>query len=189
MKIGVYVGSFDPVHNGHLEIINEILKEVLVDELLVVATSDYWNKHINLSLEQRVELLEIFKSDKIRILTDNIKGELRQYTYQLLKAIQEEYLKEEDTIYLVLGADNIVKFDEWKEYQYLLDNYPFILVNRNNIDIDGYMRKYGKEDYMILKLAPMDISSTYIRENIADYDKIKDMIDIRVYEKIRGFGF
>ncbi len=187
MRVAAYVGSFDPVHKGHIEIVNQIIREDKADMVFVIATSDYWNKHINLSLKQRMALLKIFASDRIKVLSDRVRNKPRQYTYELLDAIKKEYLDEDDELMLVMGADNIVKFDEWKNYQTLLDKYPFILIRRNGIDIAEYMKRYGKKDYHILNLEPMDISSTYIRENLDDFEKIKDMIDERVYKRLMKY--
>lgn len=65
MKIGIYNGSFDPIHNGHVKIIKAILKENIVDKIFIIPTDDYWQKKINLSLADRAYLIELALKNKI----------------------------------------------------------------------------------------------------------------------------
>ena len=88
----------------------------------------------------------------------------------------------DDTLSLIIGADMVVTFERWKRYQELL-NYDFIILKRDGIDTDSYMEKLGKKNYVIVSdLNEIEISSTYIRKHIDDYDLLKDQIDKRVYK-------
>ena len=179
MRIGIYCGSFNPVHKGHIRIVNECLDQSLVDVVFIVPTGSYWDKNNLMDINKRVSLLRYYEDRRIRIADQYSEF---PYTYQIFEKLEEDYSYDEKV--LILGADNIEKFDEWREYRYLL-KYDFIIIRRDDLD-DGYigkrMKELGKENYQILDIPNIDISSTFIRENLDDYDKIKDLIDPHVYQ-------
>ena len=104
MKVGVYVGSFNPVHKGHIKIVRHLLKYFL-DKVIVVATQNYWDKKNLINLNDRINMLKKYESDKIIIDTDCNNYE---YTYMVMSKLKEEY----DDLYLIIGADNIIAFNE-----------------------------------------------------------------------------
>ena len=179
MRIGIYCGSFNPVHKGHIRIVNECLDQSLVDVVFIVPTGSYWDKNNLMDINKRVSLLRYYEDRRIRIADQYSEF---PYTYQIFEKLEEDYPYDEKV--LILGADNIEKFDEWREYRYLL-KYDFIIIRRDDLD-DGYigkrMKELEKENYQILDIPNIDISSTFIRENLDDYDKIKDLIDPHVYQ-------
>lgn len=179
MRIGVYPGSFDPVHKGHIHIVRYLLKKGIVDQVLIVPTGNYWEKQDLTPVEDRIAMLEIFANEKIVI--EREANEL-PYTYQLMRELKKRY--PQDELFLILGADNLLRFDQWREYEELL-KFPFLLIKRNGIDVKKEMQRLGKTDYRLLPLKEMDISSTYIREHFHDYDAVRNMIDIRVYRYLK----
>ena len=70
MKIGVYVGSFNPVHKGHIKIANYIVDNNLVDKLLIIPTQNYWGKTNIISLQDRVNMLKKYETSRIIIDSD-----------------------------------------------------------------------------------------------------------------------
>ena len=180
--IGVYVGSFNPPHKGHIKITNYLLNKVL-DKIIIIPTGNYWNKNNLISLNDRINMLKYYENEKIIIDTENNNYE---YTYLILENISKTYKKED--LNLILGADNIINFDKWKNYQELLD-YNLIIINRDNIDIDYYLKKLKKIDkYIILNDLPqIEISSTMIRNYIKEnnYESLKTLIDENVLQYIK----
>ena len=177
MKLGVMVGSFNPVHKGHIKIINYLLDNVL-DKVLVIPTGNYWNKNNLIDIDNRIDMLKMYENDKV-IIDDkynNIK-----YTYEIMRKLKDEY--KDDILYLIVGADNIVDFDKWMEYKELL-TYNFAIINRGDIDIRDYLNRLNKKDgYVIIDDLDIDISSTYVRECFKnkDYKDIDKYIDDNVY--------
>ena len=186
MKRGIYCGSFNPVHSGHIKIARECLRQKLVDEVLIIATGNYWNKQDLLPLNERIKMLEMVKEEGIEI--DHRYNDL-PYTYMIFDQLEKDYPDDEEV--LIIGADNIPQFHRWKECQKLLE-HEFIIIKRKGTDvkeIEDIMDGFHKENYVIADIEEIDISSTYIRENLDDYEKIKDMIDPKVYEhmvKLKG---
>ena len=87
MKIGIYPGSFDPIHLGHIQIVNKILKEKIVDKVLIVPTNDYWSKNILVNLKDRIKMIQLFETENISVET---KDNNTQATYDLIKQKEKE---------------------------------------------------------------------------------------------------
>jgi len=180
MRIGIYPGSFNPVHKGHIKIVRHLLRKHYVDKVLIVATGNYWQKQDLLPVKDRIRMLKYFKNENIVI--EEEYNEL-PFTYQLMRKLKKRY--PDDTLSLIIGADMVVTFDRWKRFQELL-KYDFIILKRDGIDVCSYMEKLGKKNYAAVSdLDEIEVSSTYIRNHIDDYDLLKDQIDHRVYKYYR----
>ncbi len=173
MNLGVYIGSFNPPHKGHIYVVRYLLDNNVVDKVLIVPTGNYWDKKDLVPLEHRINMLKLYENDRVLIDTENNDC---PYTYLLMRRLKEQYDK--DSLYLIIGADNIINFDKWKEYQELLE-YNIIIMNRDDINIEEYLKKYPQGHFIVMKDFKIDISSTELRENTdSEYldDKVKDYI-------------
>lgn len=183
MKIGIYSGSFAPVHKGHIKIVREIIKSKLVDKVLIVPTKEYWDKKIKYSLKDRINMLKLYETKHIEVETklNNTNG-----TYELFSKYQKKHPTNQ--LYLILGADNLEKFEEWINYIKLLE-YPFIIVKRDkqgNQYIKQRMKELNKKNYTILNIPNIDISSSYIRDNFDKPDLLRNKLDPRIYKYIKN---
>ena len=84
MKIGVYMGSFNPVHKGHIKIINRLLDNVL-DKVIVVPTLGYWDKNNLIDIDDRISMLKLYEND--RVIIDDRNNDIK-YTYQLMRKLK-----------------------------------------------------------------------------------------------------
>ena len=160
MKIGIFIGSFNPPHLGHLDIIKYLLNKKYVDKILIVPTKNYWNKTNLIDINKRIAMLKFYENDNIKVDTSNNNY---QYTYQLMRKLKKEYSHEE--LYLIIGADNIINFKKWKNYEELL-TYNIIIMTRNNIDILKYTSHLTGKFTVVNDYNFTDISSTKIRNNV-----------------------
>ena len=175
MKLGIYIGSFNPPHIGHIDITNYLLHNKIVDKILIVPTLNYWNKNNLIDIKHRINMLKLIENDKIKIDTKNNKY---IYTYELMRKLKEEYKKYE--LYLIIGADNIIEFNKWKNYEELL-NYKIIIMNRDNIDIYKYIKKYNTNNFIVINdYKSIKISSTEIRNNLN-----KEFLDKKILKYIK----
>ena len=182
MKIGVFVGSFNPVHIGHIKIANYVANKY-VDKVIIVPTGNYWNKQNLIDINYRINMLKLYQDEKIIIDEENNNV---QYTYKVLENINKKYVGAE--LYLIIGADNIVNFNKWKRYKQLL-KYNMIIVNRDNVNIKYYLNKLNKKDKYIItqNLPEINISSTDIRENLnINTENIISKIDYNVLKYIKN---
>ena len=171
MKLGIYMGSFNPPHKGHINVINYLLDNNYVDKVIVVPTLNYWDKQDLVDIKHRINMLKFFESDQV-IIDD--KHNKYIYTYELVKELEKDYPNMELSI--IIGADNIINFDKWKNYQKLL-KYNIIVMNRNDIDIEKMTKKYFGNFTIIKNYKPIDVSSTAIRNNLSSKYLDKKVID------------
>lgn len=177
MKIGVYVGSFNPPHKGHIKIAKTLVEKNIVDKVLIIPTNNYWNKTNLIDLNHRLNMLNLFQNEKI--IVNNTLNDL-EYTYQIIRELK----KDGNEYSLILGADNIINFNKWKNYEELL-NLELLIINRDNINVKEHLDKLNKNDkYKIINIENIDISSTYIRENMNNKD-ILNIIDKKVLDYIK----
>ena len=157
-KVAVFGGSFDPPHIGHETIVNQAIKILDIDKIIIVPTflNPFKNKS-HLNSKKRLSLIkEIFKNNSKVIICDFEVNEKRQVpTIQTIEHLQEKYSLEK--IYLIIGADNLEKLHLWNSFEKLEQEVEFVVATRDNIKIDS--------KYKILDVK-CDISSTKIRENL-----------------------
>ncbi len=158
MKIAIFGGSFDPPHIGHEEIIKKSLQKLDIDVLFVVPTylnpfkNDFFAPP-NLRYKWVKKLLLPYK--KAKIIDYELKQSKPTPTIQTVDYIKNLYQPEK--IYLIIGADNLTKLDQWHEYERLKDSVEFIIVTRDGIEIP--------KNLQILKVNA-NISSTILRDKI-----------------------
>ena len=174
MKLGVYVGSFNPVHLGHIKVVNYLLNKKLVDKVLILPTPNYWHKQDLVELKHRLAMLKFFEDNNI-IIDD--KNCIYQYTYELLNHLNEDYPTDE--LYLVIGADNLKDLKRWKNAEEVL-KHKIIVLPRGDIDINLELKEYNKDNFVVAKdFDYLDVSSTEVRNGNTDN------MDVRVLKYIK----
>ena len=168
MRIGLYVGSFNPVHNGHIKVINYLLDKNLVDKVLVLPTPNYWEKQDIVDVKHRVAMLKFFENEKIVI--DDMHA-VYPYTYEVIDSIKKDY---DDELYLVIGSDNLENLYLWKNIDKILEN-KIIVLKRGNDDIDKLLEKYPKNKFIVCNdFEYLNVSSINIRNGI--YENIDERV-------------
>ena len=164
MKLGIFVGSFNPVHEGHIKVANYLLDNNYVDKVLMLATPNYWDKQDLVELKHRVNMLKFYETQNL--IVDDIHNK-EPYTYQVLRLLKKDYPNDE--LYLIIGADNLKDLYKWKNINEILVN-KVIVVNRDNQTIN--LDKYPKEQFITIPSFPnISISSTEIRNGNTKYLK------------------
>lgn len=179
MKVGIYIGSFNPPHKGHIKIINYLLNNKYVDKILVIPTGNYWHKQNLVSIKDRINMLKYYENDKVIIDTSYNKY---KYTYQILRELVKPYNKKD--LYLILGADNIIEFDKWDNFNELL-TYNILIMNRDGIDVKKYIKNYPSNKITIIDgFKCINISSTKLREDIKYGKDVSKYIDRHIMDYI-----
>lgn len=188
MKIGIFGGSFNPPHKMHLNIVEELLNEKILDKVIIVPTGLHYSYKNNLaSNEHRYNMLKLMTkhNDKIEISDFEFKDE-EIHSYDTLEYYKNIY--KNDTIYFVCGLDNISYVDKWYKGEYLLNNYKFLVITRDTNNLDEILLKYEKykDNIIITNIKSNNISSSYIRDELKEKNyNLNDYLDQKVIDYIK----
>lgn len=185
MNIGLFLGSFNPIHNGHLGLAQYILTQPEVDEVWFVVSPNNPLKDKSTLLDEklRLSLTELAVADIAGLRACDIELTLPKpsYTVNTLRALSELYPQHRFT--LIIGSDNMAIFDRWKDYRYILDNYPIVVYPRQGDDISKLSGKYP--EMKVLAGAPMfNISSTRIRLLYKNGESYRQLVPKTVYSAL-----
>lgn len=192
MKIGLYFGSFNPIHIGHLIIANYMVEFTDLDQVWLVVTphNPHKNKASLLDDYQRLHLVHLATEDYPKLKPSDVEFKLTQpnYTINTLVHLQEKYPTNEFS--LIMGEDNLNSFHKWKNYEVILQNheiYVYPRVNQNKENIDKALLNNPKIHTVNAPI--VEISSTFIRESIKNQKDITPMLPSKVAEYIDKSGF
>ena len=185
MKIGLYFGSFNPVHVGHLIIANHVAEHSGLDQVWMVVTPHNPHKEKNTLLDdyQRLQLVHLATEDYTKIKPSDIEFKLPQpnYTVNTLAHLQDKFPKNQFS--LIMGEDNLKSLHKWKNYEIILQNhdiyvYPRISSHIENSDFNDHPNIH------IIDAPIVEISSTFIRKNIKDGKNIMPLLPSKVWDYI-----
>ena len=187
MKIGLYFGSFNPIHVGHLIIANFMATNTDLNQvwLIVSPHNPLKNKATLADNYVRLHLCNLAIANNNYLLSSDIEFNLPtpSYTVDTLAYLKEKYPK--NKFVLIMGGDNLESLHKWKNYKYLLANYQIYVYNRPNSDVSAYL------DNPVVKFydAPLiDTSSTYIRKAIQQGQSIRYLVSDEVIEELEKSG-
>ncbi|MDY8137157.1 nicotinate (nicotinamide) nucleotide adenylyltransferase [Aquimarina sp. 2201CG5-10] len=189
-KIGLYFGTFNPIHIGHLTIANHMAEFSDLDEIWMVVTphNPFKKKTSLLDNHHRYEMVYRATEGYPKLKPSDIEFKLPQpnYTVYTLAHLQEKY---PDYMFnLIMGEDNLNSFHKWKNYEVILENHHIYVYPRI---AEGKVENQFKEHPKIHRVnAPiMEISSTFIRKSIAENKNIKPLLPIEAWEYIDKMNF
>lgn len=185
-SIGLFFGSFNPIHLGHTQLAEYIFEYSGVDEIWYIVSprnplkeqSELIDEHL------RLRMIEMATEDKDYLKVSDIEFDMSKpsYTINTLHALSEKY--PEDNFILLIGSDNMQIFDKWKDYQTILDEYSILVYPRKDFDYEPFEEIYP--DMQILEEAPFfEISSTEIRELIKNNQDASQWLHPDVYQFIK----
>ncbi|HLF33029.1 MAG TPA: nicotinate (nicotinamide) nucleotide adenylyltransferase [Cyclobacteriaceae bacterium] len=185
MKTGLFFGSFNPIHVGHLIIANSIFDEVDLREIWFIVSPQNPHKRDSKSLAHefdRMDMVEIAISDDTRFRAMDIEFHLPKpnFTIDTLAYLTDKHPKHE--FFLIIGEDNLLSFPHWKNYQVILDNYPLLVYPRTITE----RSKLISHHHVTMVDAPLlDISASYIRKCIKEGRSLKYLVPDKVIQFIR----
>ena len=186
-RIGIFGGTFNPVHKGHVAVALDFIKEISLDILYVIPNNIPPMKESHgVSGEDRLRMLKIaFEGIEGTIVSDiELKREGMSYTCDTVKAIKAFHPTDE--LFLLTGDDWIDRFFQWKNYEYILENASLVVAHREKSDITDSvdsLRKSSPNQVLILENDKIEVSSTDFRSSL-DANLLPD----GVYEYIKERG-
>lgn len=181
MKIGLFFGSFNPVHIGHLIIANYMATQTDLERVwLVVSPHNPLKPKKTLANDyDRLHLVRLGIGDNPLIEASNVEFGLPKpsYTVDTLAYLREKYPAH--TFALIMGGDNLATLHQWKNYPYLLENYDIYVYKRPAVDL-GELANHPR---IRLCDAPLlDLSATYIRECLRTGKSVRYLVPEAVYQ-------
>ena len=182
MKIGLYFGSFNPVHIAHLIIANHILNETKIEKIwFIVSPQNPFKTDSDLLNEyQRLQLVQLATENDTRIESPAIEFNLPKpsYTADTLNYLAEKYPDHEFCI--LMGSDSFQNLDKWKNYEAIIKNYPVYVYIREGFPIENNIGA----DLHIVDAPRLQLSATLLRKYIREGKSIRYMVPDKVLEEI-----
>lgn len=187
MRIGLYFGSFNPIHIGHLIIANHLLNETPLEKVWFILSpqNPFKINHSLLNEYDRLHLLQTATADDPRIKVSDIEFSLPKpsYTSVTLAHLSERYPEHEFSI--IMGSDSFQNLHKWKNYEAIIDNYSIYVYKRPEFPVENSIgAKLVELDAPLLQ-----ISATNIREMIRDGKSIRYMVPENVIAEIEKGGY
>ncbi|MBO4876513.1 MAG: nicotinate (nicotinamide) nucleotide adenylyltransferase [Ruminococcus sp.] len=195
MRIGIYGGSFNPVHNGHIHLAGTAIEELGLDRLYLIPSriSPHRSTAEYVAPEDRLEMLRLAcKGSRYRKILRVSDYELRSdrvsYTIYTVEEFRRRFPKEE--LVLLIGSDMLLSFDKWHRYEDILHEVTLAAFSREEGDLEELRKKaeelgkYGK--VLISRAEPVVVSSTEIRKKIAKNENYSCYLDKNVVQYIRS---
>ena len=182
MHIGLYFGSFNPIHIGHLIVASHIVENADIDKIWFVVSphNPLKEAHSLLNEYDRLHLVELAIKDNSKFRASNVEFHLPKpsYTIDTLTYLKEKFPLEQFSV--IMGSDSFQNIHRWKNYEQLLANHSVIVYNRPGFDIaETHGARLTKVQAPLL-----EISSTYIRKQIKDNKSIRYIVPDAVWKYI-----
>lgn len=190
MKVGLYFGTFNPIHVGHLIIANHMVEFSDLDEVWFVVTpqSPHKKKQSLLDNHHRYELVYIAVEDYPKLRPSDIEFKLSQpnYTVHTLAHIAEKYPNKE--FCLIMGEDNLKTFHKWKNYETIIEHHDIYVYPRIG---GGKVKNQFRDHPKVHRVdAPViQISATHIRDSIKEGKSVRSLMPKEVWKYVDEMNF
>lgn len=190
MKIGLFFGTFNPIHVGHLILANHLAEHSKLEEIWLVVTpkSPFKVKQTILDNYQRLEMVYLATKHYDHLKPCDIEFNLLQpnYTINTLTYLKEKYPKHQFS--LIMGEDNLKSFHKWKNYELILENhqvycYPRLSEGKIETQFDDHPNIHH------IKAPIIELSSTFIRQNLKKGKNVRPMLPDAVWQYIDQMNF
>ena len=183
LKIGVFGGTFDPIHIGHIDLIKNIKEEFNLDKVYVIPAGNPYQKSKVTDFDTRFEMTKIAtKSMPYVEVLDIEKNDKNSYTYNTISKLKQI---EDNNYFLICGSDCIFNIESFYNYEKLLKEFSFIVIPRNEErqNINNKINSLVYKDIFISNYIGENISSSMIRN---DFNKYQNYLDKNVLDFIKN---
>ena len=199
--IGIFGGTFDPIHNGHVSVIENFQDLIGFDELIVLPNGNPPHKEKSTHGKDKFEMVKLALDNFQDLKIDNreINEVTPSYAYLTSQELQKE--NPEATLVWIMGTDSFMKIDSWYCYEEFINSTNFLILQRPECEIeeksvaDDLLKsrkvssfeevRNNKGKIFLLKIKPIKITSTYIREMISRDEDVTSLLNPAVYEYIK----
>ncbi len=187
MKIGLYFGSFNPVHTAHLIIANHILNETDIEKIWFVVSpqSPFKTDKSLLNAYHRLHLVRLATENDTRIKASDIEFNLPQpsYTVNTLTYLAEKFPEHEFCI--IMGSDSFQNLPVWKNAEMIIKGYSIYVYRRPGFEVINTINARMQ----VVEAPLLQLSATYIRKCISEGKSVRYMVPESVFEEIEKGGY
>jgi len=188
MRIGLYFGSFNPVHIGHLIIANHIRQQAGLNQVwLVVSPQNPLKPSATLLNEfHRLALVQLAIDDEPGLKASDIEFRLPRpsYTADTLAYLQDKYPQHEFSV--IMGSDSFQNLSKWKNPEYILKHHTIYVYRRPGVEIANLPKEANVQ---VLNAPLLEISATHIRNNVKSGKSIRFLVPDKVKDEIEKNGY
>ncbi len=191
MKIGLFGGTFDPIHIGHMILMENVINNLDLDKIYVLPNSNpphkLENKKTALNLRLKMVNEAIKDNPKLEINDYDYRDNEIHYTFETINYFKKSYPNDE--FFFIMGEDSFLDIEKWKNYKEILKENLIIFKRYSNKNFSliskiNQVRKYNKNIYLIDNMA-LDISSTLIRNLVKENKSIRYLVNDEVINIIK----
>lgn len=188
MHIGLFFGSFNPIHVGHMVLANYMASFTDLEQVWFVVSphNPLKEKSSLLNQNQRLHMVNLAVDDSNTLKSSNIEFGLSQpsYTINTLAHLKEKYPQHRFS--LIMGGDNLESFTKWKNYEEILKNHKIYVYPRPNTHLEEFK---NHQNVVITEAPLMEVSSTMIRQAIKDKKDVSFFVPRAVWQYIEEMHF
>ncbi len=190
MEIALFFGSFNPVHNGHTMIANYICEFTEIQQVWFILSpqNPFKINHFLLDEKHRINMLKLATGSykKFKISTIELHLPKPSYTYRTLGILKHTFPKYNFS--LIIGGDNLPKFNQWKNFSWINNNFKTLVYPRPNYEkafLENFIRQNNLKNIIILNTPLLDISSTFIRNSLKQNKDVRFFLNPKVWNYIK----
>lgn len=191
MRRAIYGGSFNPIHNDHVKLALTFAEQFELDKVTLIPTrvTPLKDNTFIVDPKHRLQMCQLAVEDypQLEVSDIEIRREGESYTSDTIAELKND----EDTLFMIVGADMYMTLDRWHRFQYIFDNVTILVAPRNELDYNALEEKYSEFRMLygcrtiISHKAIGALSSTDVREGIASGADVSKMIDEKVMQYIQ----
>lgn len=190
-RIGLFGGTFDPVHSGHIALAKRVLKDFSLDRLIFIPAGNPPHKQKNeiTSAAHRVNMVRLATENEPKFFVSDYeeKSETPNYSYLTISHFKKVF--PDDEIFFLIGGDSFRNLPDWKNYRTLLGLCTFVVVPRPGVERKEYLEKFHGDEVpprvFFLKDFSYDLSSTEVRKNFAQGENAEGKVPKAVHTYIQ----
>jgi nicotinate-nucleotide adenylyltransferase len=188
MNIGLYFGSFNPIHHGHLIIANHILNNAPLDQVwFIVSPQNPLKPAAGLLNEfHRLYLVQLAVENETKLKASDIEFRLPKpsYTVDTLAYLKEKYPQNKFSV--IMGSDSFQNLPRWKNYEHILQHYPIYVYKRPGFEVTN---PPANAEIVQVEAPLLEISATHIRKAVKEGRSIRYLVPEKVLEEIERNGY
>lgn len=187
MKIGLFFGSFNPMHVGHKVIASYLAEFSDLEKVMFVVSpqNPFKEKKSLLDQNHRLQIIraEVYDNNNLDVTDIEFSMPQPSYTIDTLVRLKEDYPENEYS--LIIGADSLQNFHKWKNYEQILEDYSIYVYPRPGYEINGS----HKNIHIVNGVPQMEISASFIRNSIKDRKDVSYLMPLKAWKYIDEMNF